>query len=502
MSTIFTRSAWLKLFALSSLSVLANLLGATVVWGQSTDSSTSTTKTSPILKQTQSSLVPQLHQLEQPTTNAADLLLNCDNELSKISHTSFKCNLQAQTEQLDQTDFTTEREEEESNLLQPTKDRLRINFGNEDPDAFIFGFGSKIGEPAALQGGRRVRVSSTISQLDVVFPVGGFLQQGFGPNQRLLLEFIGDIQGLGLDLTYTLTPQTIPGAFSINASTQRTFVGVFEGGDDVNLPGGADPWVHRSGGGVEYLIPFSSQFSLASAFNYQLVSVRTGAVTNQVESRDEQGNQVTVSDDGQDTLLTFNLSSLWATVDDPGFPTKGSRLRFGIDTSIPIGDASIAYGRFTGNFSQFVPVDFFGFNEGPRTLILNLQAGTMVGDVPPYEAFSMGGSSTVRGYGGGEVGSGSSFVLASAEYRFPVVNDLHILVDFDLQGSLFFDYGTNLDTAGDVIGEPGNVRGKPGDGFGYGFGLHAKTGFGLVRMEFALNDDGDFTTYFTVGDRY
>lgn len=313
---------------------------------------------------------------------------------------------------------------------------------------------------------------------------------------------IGDSQAVGLDLSYTIAPETIPGAFTLNATTQRSFVGVFEEGDDVNLPGGADPWVHRSGGGFEYYVPLSSQFRIASGLNYQLVSVRTGAFTNQVKSTDEEGNQVTVGDDGQDTLLTVSLASLFTTVDDPGFATKGSKIRFGIDTSIPIGDASIAFGRFAGNFSQFIPLALFGFDEGPRTLILNLQAGTIVGDVPPYEAFSMGGSSSVRGYGGGEVGAGSSFLVVSAEYRFPVADNLRILVDFDLQGSLFFDYGTDLNTADEVIGEPAIVRDKAGDGFGYGVGLQAKTEFGLVRLEFAFNDNGDFTSHFTVGDRY
>ena len=83
-----------------------------------------------------------------------------------------------------------------------------------------------------------------------------------------------------------------------------------------------------------------------------------------------------------------------------------------------------------------------------------------------------------------------------------IKTELDILVDFDLQGALFFDYGTDLDTADEVIGEPGIARNKEGDGFGYGLGLHAKTGFGLVRGEFALNDEGDFTAHFTVGDRY
>ena len=496
MPTIFSSSAWLWLFTLGSASALVNLLGTNVVWGQSAASSALTRQTSPIAKQTQPSSIPKLHQLEQLSTNAVDLLPTCDIDLSKISNNNFKSYCQAQT------NSTNDSQDDKSNLLEPTKDRLRINFGDKDPRAFNFGFGSRIGEPTALQGGTRRKVVSTSAQRLAAFPVAAHFEQGLGPNQRLLLEATGDPQAFGLDFSYTIVPETIPGALSVNAMTQRSFVGVFEEGDDVNLPGGADPWVHRNGGGVEYYIPFSSQFSLASGFNYQLVSVRTGAFTNQVESRDELGNRVTVSDNGQDTLLTFNLASLLATVDDPGFPTKGSRLRFGIDTSIPIGDANIAFGRFTGNFSQFIPFNFFGFSEGSRTLILNLQAGTIVGDVPPYEAFSMGGSRSIRGYSGGEVGSGSSFLIASAEYRFPVVNDLHILVDFDLQGTLFFDYGTDLDTADEVIGEPAIARDKEGNGFGYGVGLHAKTDFGLVRGEFALNDEGDFTVHFTVGDRF
>ncbi len=262
-----------------------------------------TRQTSPISKQTQPSSVTQLHQLERPSTNADDLLLTCDTDWSKISNAELKSYCQAQT------DSTTKSKDEESNILEPTKDRLRINFGDKDPRAFTFGFGSRIGDPTALQGGTRRKVVSTSAQRLAAFPVGGHLQQGLGANQRLLLELIADYQAVGLDFSYTIAPETIPGAFSVNAQTQRSFVGVFEAGDDVDLPGGADPWVHRSGGGVEYYIPFSSQFSLASGLNYQLVSVRTGAFTNQVKSRDEEGNRVTVSDDGQDTLLTFNQPS-------------------------------------------------------------------------------------------------------------------------------------------------------------------------------------------------
>ena len=492
MSTIFSSSAWLRLFSLGclgSVSFLANLFWTSVVWGQSAASSAATTQNSFTSKQTQHSSVRQFPQLEQYSTSAADLFPTCDHDISETSQASFPSHCQAQTEQLAQ-------------IAEPTKDRLRL-YSGEDPNAFIFGLGSRIARPTALQGPTRLPPVWTSGQVDTIFPVAGFLQQGLGPNQRLLLEIIGDVQAFGLDFSYTHVPSTIPGAFSVNVQTMRSFVGVFERGDpEVKLPGGTDTWLHRNGGGFEYSIPFFSQFTLASALNYELVSVRPGAFTNRVTSVDEQGNPVTVSDDGQDTLLTFNIASLWTTLDDNSFPTKGSRLRFGIDTSIPIGDASIAFGRFSGNFSQFIPVNLFGFSKGPRTLIFNLQAGTMVGDVPPYEAFTFGGRNSVRGYANGEVGSGSSFLLLSTEYRFPIANDLKVLVDFDLQGSLFFDYGSDLGTADQVIGKPAIVRNKKGDGFGYGLGLHAKTGFGLVRLEFALNDDGDFNTYFSIGERY
>ena len=114
----------------------------------------------------------------------------------------------------------------------------------------------------------------------------------------------------------------------------------------------------------------------------------------------------------------------------------------------------------------------------------------------------MGGSSSIRGYGGGEVGSGSSFFIASTEYRYPIANDLRVFLDFDLQGSLFFDYGTDLGTAEETIGQPAIARNKDGDGFGYGLGLHFKARFGLFRLEFAGNDNGNFTVHFTGGDRY
>ncbi|MEO0849347.1 MAG: SbmA/BacA-like family transporter [Cyanobacteria bacterium J06648_1] len=63
-------------------------------------------------------------------------------------------------------------------------------------------------------------------------------------------------------------------------------------------------------------------------------------------------------------------------------------------------------------------------------------------------------------------------------------------------------YSSDLGSADAVIGQPAVVRNRPGDGLGYGIGLQTRTPIGLVRTEFALNDEGDAEFIFQVGDRF
>ena len=51
------------------------------------------------------------------------------------------------------------------------------------------------------------------------------------------------------------------------------------------------------------------------------------------------------------------------------------------------------------------------------------QGGAILGDLPPYESFPIGGTNSVRGYDEGEVGSGRHFIVASAEAHAPLVNN-------------------------------------------------------------------------------
>lgn len=123
------------------------------------------------------------------------------------------------------------------------------------------------------------------------------------------------------------------------------------------------------------------------------------------------------------------------------------------------------------------------FHVGSTRLTVAAKGGNIVGDLPPYEAFPIGGANSVRGYPEGGVGTGRKFIVGSAELSVPLVFE-------QLSGYWFFDIGSDLKSGSSVLGDPGGTRGKPGQGYGYGLGVSAMTPVGPVRLEYAFNDKG------------
>lgn len=319
-----------------------------------------------------------------------------------------------------------------------------------------------------------------------------------GNNQSLALRLEGGERTLGFDLSFT-TPWILGDpnrtGYSVGMFNQRSPSNVFIGGErDVDLPNGETPWVHRLGGEGEVFRPIAPDWRVGAGLSYQRVSVRDEAVTNQVQPVDELGNQLTFSDRGQDDLVTVNLSAIQDRRNDGDYPTQGSKLTLGMNQSIPVGDGNILFNRLSGSYTQYLPIEVFGLSAGSETFVFNLQGGTAIGDLPPYEAFTLGGGDSVRGYRSGEVAAGRSFVQATAEYRFPVFSWLG--------GAVFADYATDLGSGDTVPGQPGEVRDKPGSGFGYGVGVRVRSPFGPVQVDFGLNDQGDNQVHFRLGERF
>ncbi|MEO1209479.1 MAG: BamA/TamA family outer membrane protein [Cyanobacteria bacterium J06638_20] len=374
----------------------------------------------------------------------------------------------------------------------------------EGIDSITFSLFNWLTEPTALQGASRRRAVTTSIKSTGLALLGSVVVP-LGENSHLGLVVEGGESILAFDLGFISASENPRSGFGANIFNQRSFLGAYRFGDDeVDLPNGETPWIHRLGAGVEYYLPFADDFESAIGLTYQRVSVRDDMFTSDVFAEDEEGNALTVDSDGIDDLLTFNFLAVRdnRVRPTPALTVDGNILRFGVNQGFNLGDEANAYTQIVGNYTEYLPLPLFRFDEGPRVLILNVQGGLGLGDVPSYEGFNIGGRSSVRGYSSGEISTASSFLQATAEYRFPVAQFQFRNRPVFMRGALFTEFATDFGTADEVIGEPAEARDKPGDGFGFGVGLHTILGSLYNRIELGISDDGDVDFIFTFGDRF
>ena len=66
------------------------------------------------------------------------------------------------------------------------------------------------------------------------------------------------------------------------------------------------------------------------------------------------------------------------------------------------------------------------FAERSNFTVRDSAGGTIIGDLPPYEAFPIGGTNSVRGYSEGGVGSGRTFGVGTAELHWPLYGPIMV----------------------------------------------------------------------------
>ncbi len=334
-----------------------------------------------------------------------------------------------------------------------------------------------------------------------------------GRNQRLGANIELSQRDLTFDANFTdpwIAGDSYRTSYTVNAFKNRSFSQIFDGGEtEVKLANGSRPQVFRTGGNISFRRNLSkkvfdkSEWVASAGLKYQRVAIRDS--DGDINAKDALGNNLSFSGDGTDDLLTVPLRLVRDKRNNSLSPTKGSVLSLSTEQSIPIGDASILSNKLSGSYSFYIPTRLTQLTEGcrksnlgtqqcPQAFAFNLQGGTVIGDLPAYEAFSLGGANSVRGFGEGELGTARSFLQASAEYRFPVFSLL--------SGALFFDAATDLGTADSVTGNPAGVRDKPGSGFGYGLGVRVKSPLGPIRLDYGYNNDGDSRIQFGFGERF
>lgn len=369
--------------------------------------------------------------------------------------------------------------------------RLSLEPGDEDPrevDVIVNVVEGNTGSVAAGLG---------FNFTGDIFGTVSYRQDNFGGNnQKLSAEAQISTRDLLFDISFTdpwIAGDPFMTSYTTNLFARRSINLNFDGGPNpIDLPDGDRVRIRRIGGGVVFSRPLNDRLTVSLGTEFQNVSARDAG--GALESVDAAGNPLTFSSTGIDDLWTVPVSAVYDRRNSALSPTSGNILRLTSEQSIPLGRGSIFFNRLRASYSQYIPVSFINFSDGPQAIAFNVQGGTVLGDLPPYEAFALGGTNSVRGYDEGDVGSGRSYLQATVEYRFPLFSFVG--------GALFVDAATDLGSGDAVLGSPGPDRGKPGSGFGYGAGLRVQTPLGPIRIDYGINDDGDGRLHFGIGERF
>lgn len=287
--------------------------------------------------------------------------------------------------------------------------------------------------------------------------------------------------------------------FRASCFNSRKLSPVFTGGPGVDeVP---PIWVDRSG--VKANI--TENFTRQSKFTY-------GLVMEEITTRDEsshiaaQGQRVLpnggISADGPPTTLSGTgvdrmvFAQANITRDNTKFVNGaivGERNVFQLDQGLGIGSNFPFFNRHQLTVTRFLQLKQVEEGSGkppPPVLVLHGHYGGCVGDLPSYDAFTLGGPYSVRGYNMGELGAARNILEVAAELRIPVRNT-HVY--------LFAEHGTDLGSSKDVKGNPTEVYRRMGHGSSYGAGVK----LGLVRAEYAVDhNSGTGAIFFRFGERF
>ena len=207
----------------------------------------------------------------------------------------------------------------------------------------------------------------------------------------------------------------------------------------------------------------------------------------------------------ENNLVSFYGTTSRSNTDNPINPTSGNKFTAGTEQFVSFGNNSPTFNRLRASYAFFIPTRLINLtkecksksldSDCSQTIGFEFKAGTIFGDLPPYEAFCMGGSSSVRGWASCDLSVSKSFVEGTAEYRFPVWRMI--------SGALFADVGSDLGSQDDVPGKPGKILNKSGTGFSLGGGVGVKTPIGPLRLDIATKDlSGDMRYTLGVGWKF
>ena len=198
------------------------------------------------------------------------------------------------------------------------------------------------------------------------------------------------------------------------------------------------------------------------------------------------------------TFVSLSPTLAFDTRDNRFNPTSGWLNTVSLTGAYGAGGTS--YGMVSANLRKYIKI-----RDG-ITLALNAQGGhSLMGDIPAFNMYRLGGSYSVRGFQEGGLGIGNGYLLSSAELRtkIPVFGKLkQIPVINSLTAATFLDAGTVL--GGSSLNSTFN---RKGTGIATGLGLRMNMpGVGPIRIDYAipLSGKGDYSRNwnFGIGEKF
>jgi outer membrane protein assembly factor BamA len=125
-------------------------------------------------------------------------------------------------------------------------------------------------------------------------------------------------------------------------------------------------------------------------------------------------------------------------------------------------------------------------------LVLHGRFGNCIGNLASYDAFTLGGPHSCRGFSVGELGVARRFVEAAAELRWPVPK-------LNTHAFVFYEHCNDLGSSKDVPGNPTAYYRRAGAGSCSGAGLK----LGSVRAEWVRDhNQGTGNLFVRFGERF
>lgn len=253
----------------------------------------------------------------------------------------------------------------------------------------------------------------------------------------------------------------------------------------INIPLGIE---RRIGSSVTWSKPLENHphmaFSIATGAEH--VSLREGGAASDLTNLGITGRDAQLNGG---TFLNITPTIAYDTRNNRFDPSSGWLNSVALTGAYGLGGES--YGTLSTNIRKYKKI------TDNVTLALNAQAGTnLIGDVPEFNMFRMGGSYSVRGFQEGGLGIGNGFMMGSAELRtkLPLFGKLKDVPFLDTMKTAFFlDAGQLVDqsklTSGDYA--------QNGFGASVGAGLRVNIpGVGPIRIDYAVPIAGGNSQYY------